>query len=156
MLSAYCVMMLLSATTLFAVVSLRRGGRFNFRTRHWSQILRTISILSGSLAIISLLSIIKPYVALVSLLVWLLFATHLTSSLIQELNQPLIPSTAINRVANFTSTISESINIVFGMMKNWTTNLFQRCTATIPVINIRNLFDRRINGMARGMVRLPV
>ncbi|GKV45131.1 hypothetical protein SLEP1_g52247 [Rubroshorea leprosula] len=149
-------MMVLCATTLFADVSLGRGGRFNFRTRHWSQILRTISILSGSLAIISLLSIIQLYVALVSLLVWLLLATHLTSSLIQDLNQPLIPSTTSNRVANFTSTISESINMVFGTMKNWATNLFQRCTAGIPVINIRNLFDRRISGTATGMVGLPV
>ncbi|GLT74160.1 hypothetical protein SLA2020_459740 [Shorea laevis] len=154
-LSMYTVLMVLCATTLIADVGLRRGGRLNFYRRRWSQILRTISILSGSLAIISLLSIIiKPYIAFVLLLAWLLFATHLTCCLI--LNQPPILPVTNNRVSNFTNTISESINTVFGMMQNWAINLFQRWTTAILVIHRRNLLDHRISGTGRGMVQLPV
>ncbi|GLT33027.1 hypothetical protein SLA2020_429080 [Shorea laevis] len=73
MLFNYCVMMMLCTMALVVDVSHRITGH-NSCTRDWREILQTIIVLMGSLAVISLLSISNPDVAFVSLLVWLLLA----------------------------------------------------------------------------------
>ncbi|GLT50488.1 hypothetical protein SLA2020_239710 [Shorea laevis] len=73
MLFNYCVMMMLCTMALVVDVSHRIIGP-NSYARHCREILQTIIVLTGSLAVISLLSISNPDVAFVSLLVWLLLA----------------------------------------------------------------------------------
>ncbi|GLT33030.1 hypothetical protein SLA2020_076520 [Shorea laevis] len=121
-LSSYCVMLLLCTIALVADAGLEIAC-YHSGVRHWSEILRTITVLAGSLAVISLISISKPYIASVFLLVWLLLAIHLILSLYRDLTQPMLPitiNTASNSVSDF-----DSVGAVLGMMKNWARNLFQ-------------------------------
>ncbi|GKV03023.1 hypothetical protein SLEP1_g15388 [Rubroshorea leprosula] len=122
MLSTYCVMMMLCTTALCADVCLCSTS-INFRAHHWSGILRTIIVLTGLLTVISLLSISKPHIASVSLFMWLLLAIHLILSLYRDLTQPILPIT-INTTSNSISVVFNSVNAVFGVVKNWATNLF--------------------------------
>ncbi|GLT33033.1 hypothetical protein SLA2020_076550 [Shorea laevis] len=121
-LSSYCVMLMLCTIALVADAGLGIACH-DSRARHWSEILRTITVLTGSLAVISLISISKPYIASVFLLMWLLLAIHLLLSLYRDLTQPILPitiSTASNTVSAF-----DSVRAALGRMKSWARNLFR-------------------------------
>ncbi|GLT50496.1 hypothetical protein SLA2020_239790 [Shorea laevis] len=120
-LSSYCVMLMLCTIALVADAGLGIACHDSY-ARHWSEILRTITVLMGSLAVISLISISKPYIASVFLLTWLLLAIHLILSLYQDLTQPILPIT-ISTASNSVSAL-DSVSAVLGTMKNWARNLF--------------------------------
>ncbi|GLT47903.1 hypothetical protein SLA2020_215580 [Shorea laevis] len=91
---------MLCAIALFAIASL--GGEEvdsnSGTTRHRIQMLQIIILLTGSLAVISLISINKPYIALfwflVWLLVWLLLAARHIYTLFPDSNQSGLPTTS--------------------------------------------------------------
>ncbi|GLT47901.1 hypothetical protein SLA2020_215560 [Shorea laevis] len=135
-------MLLCAVTQLIQVAIVRLHSDLD--THFWSKILETITILTGSLAVISLLSINKPYIALIWFLVWFLFAAHRIHTLILDLNRPLLPITS-NMGSN-----SNYVTTIIGKMKFWATNLLQWCAAVlISVVHRRSMLDRRIGNMVQ-------